>query len=210
MLAMLSGFTPAAFAQSATYTPPPVGLTVSLVYEDLHFNDFSRVEDTIVANGEDFAVHQSTFYDGMFSLSPSDTSYYVEFSGFLVSSCEEDMPDVAARLLAENAFPIQVGDVVNIDVNGTNWRYTGLEKREHSLLNGETHEVIVVRGEEIGVDDPYIEEIALSTRWNSYLEALYGDYGKETATTAWLPSSAYGMPDPNSLNLSKCAVLLDR
>lgn len=198
----------AALADDGGYTPPPLGLHLDMIYKDLDYGDNIRQDDTIVAIGEDFAIHRSRGYVSFFSTSVDWEDYYAEFAGYYVHFCSDELPSSETRQAAMDLWPLEPGKSVELGTDDYTWRYEVLEVSETNI-GTEPKAVYIVKGTDLDDAEGYSETASISTEWNSYIGAKYDVWGEDFTTRAIVPERPFRMTDDIREQLGYCAALLD-
>lgn len=203
----LTGTAPVALADGG-YTPPPSGLHIDFVYYDIDFDEYYRQDDTVIAVGDDFALHRARGYWDVFSTEIEWEDYYAEFSGFLVVTCTDEMPSEDVRKAAYDFWPLEPGKSVKLETDGFTWNYKVVETGDVSIA-GKTYDTVTIEGRDLLDEDGYFELMSVSTELNTYLASEYDVMGKEIATAVAMPETDFRITEDIREQLGQCAALLD-
>jgi len=164
------------------YVPPPVGMKTSILYRDLDYNDFFRLEIDVISNGPDYALMRLREFDTLIGKRISYEDFFVEFAGYFLHYCEAgvDLPGSETRQKAIDFWPLEVGASTELETGYGAWRYDVDRKDTIQIGTDGPTDVMVVKGTDLNDTESYSETLYLSAKTRSVVRVEYADWGEET------------------------------
>ena len=191
------------------YEPPPVGLSLDLVYNPAGDDEPTRGRDTVIATGPTFAIHRYENFSSLTALAPDDTSYYVEFSPLSFFSCDMDMPSDEQVEKILSLWPLELGDSASFASGESSFSYRVVGDGR-LMIENDVFDVWTVESQEIGNSDEFArQDIVIQKSPNAYLGLLYGSGDREQAMKV-NHVAKFKLSDEEISKLDKCADLLNK